>query len=118
MSRHGILQILSKGILPVVCLVIALAACNNCSPKVAPERVKAENNAAADRVEMTKAENYSYGRYVERAPEGQTYGGNDGDLGNSPDVGPNSKRSPQCRLRVLFANNKNKRRKRYAMAES
>lgn len=87
MSRHGILQILSKGILPVVCLVIALAACNNCSPKVSRETVKAENNAVADRVEMTKAENYSYGRYVERAPEDQPYGGNEGDLGDSPDVG-------------------------------
>ena len=87
MSRHGILQILSKGILPVVCLVIALAACNNCSPKVAPGQAK-DDIAVVDHIEKTKADvNYSQKAYRERVPENQPHWDNEGDLGDSPDVG-------------------------------
>ena len=88
MSRHGILQILSKGILPVVCLVIALAACNNCSPKVSRETVSYQDNAAADVVKMTPAEADRMEKaYRERVPENQPHWDNEGDLGDSPDVG-------------------------------
>ena len=92
MSRHGILQILSKGILPVVCLVIALAACNNCSPKVAPGNVALDQSPA----EYTKSDaleaNKTYRPAEYKPMDDQTAGGdvfadNPGDLGDSPDVG-------------------------------
>ena len=99
MSRHGILQILSKGILPVVCLVIALAACNNCSPKVAPGQAK-DDVVVVDHIEKTNAEvdhMQKYNRPAEYKPvDDQTAGGdvfrvNDGgddpDLGDGPDIG-------------------------------
>ena len=82
MRRHGNLQNLAKGLLPIVVLALTLAACNDCSPKNTPPVLPAPIPTTPD---ARPHDDIPRGKPPVRPMDDRP---SDGDLGRKPDVVP------------------------------